>query len=98
MMLSGCCDGFAALGCIAPGCIVFGCMAPGCIVSADCIAALALSGGFIAASFPAVSIPVLLSERVRLFPLASGAAGGGAASHLGAPDFAAPSRACLGSG
>jgi len=80
---------------MAPGCIAFGCMAPDCIVSADCIAALAFSGGFIAASFPAISIAMLLSERLRLCPLASGAAGGGAASDVGAPDFAAASRACL---
>src|SRR5882762_2363395 len=85
MMLSGCGGGFGALG---------------CMVSADAVEgaavdALAFSGGFAGGSLAVMSIAMLLSERFRRCPLASGGdCGGLSVAAAGAVDLDAASRAC----
>ena len=82
MMLSGCGGGFGVSGCIAAG------------VDISALSLLA-GGASMAAAFPAMSVAALLSASFRLDIPASADGGCAAAPGIGAPDFAAASRACL---
>src|SRR3977135_1018964 len=84
MMLSGCGGGFGALDCIVSGDTAEG----------FAIDALAFSGGFAGGSLAVMAIAMLLSDRVRRCPLASGADCGGVSVAEAGADFDAASRAC----
>ena len=83
-MLSGCGGGFGA-----PGCIVSGDAAEG-----DAIDALAFSAGFSDGSLAVMSIAMLLSDRFRFCPLASGVDCGGVSVAAAGADFDAAFLAC----
>ena len=80
-MLSGCGGGLGAFGCMISG--------------EAAIGALGFSGGFAGGSLAVMSIAMLLSDRFRRCPLASGAACDGlSVAAAGAADLDAAARAC----